>query len=196
MVCATLSGCARSELSRFIGRFQACIVDEASQCAEPEAIVPLGMCRVERLILVGDPAQLPPTVVSGEAERAGLRISLMERLLHSWRAQQEAEAYAAKQLQLHSPSSPSGVLAQNHASSNGIATASMSMHMLVVQHRMHPTIRTFPSHMFYEGLLRDADHCRHQVRDAAQLMTPAALLGNFSAFDICFVLFCCSIVLP
>ncbi|HET6344684.1 MAG TPA: AAA domain-containing protein, partial [Myxococcota bacterium] len=43
----------------------------------------LAWARAERLILAGDPCQLPPTVVSPEAERQGLGISLFERLLET-----------------------------------------------------------------------------------------------------------------
>ena len=34
---------------------------------------------VESLLLVGDPKQLPPTVISQAALRAGLQVSLFER---------------------------------------------------------------------------------------------------------------------
>ena len=30
--------------------------------------------------------------------------------------------------------------------------------MLTVQYRMHPEIRSFPSHLFYDGKLQDAPH--------------------------------------
>ena len=166
VVCATLSGCARSELVRFNGRFHACIVDEASQCGEPEAIVPLGLCKVKRLVLVGDPAQLPPTVVSPEAERSGLRISLMERLIHFCRGE-------GPSLNLGAAAAGGAEIDQSPASLGSdspgavpktVISAVMNMHMLVVQHRMHPTIRTFPSDMFYDGLLQDAPKCKRQVR--------------------------------
>jgi senataxin len=40
-----------------------CIVDEATQCCEAETLIPL-MLGVKNLILVGDPNQLPATVMS------------------------------------------------------------------------------------------------------------------------------------
>jgi len=54
-------------------------LDEASQATEPAALVPL-LRKARAAVLVGDPAQLPPTVVSAEAVRAGLGVSLFERL--------------------------------------------------------------------------------------------------------------------
>ncbi len=54
------------------------IIDEAGQLIEPLAwtIFPLA----ERVILAGDPFQLPPTVMSKEAEKEGLGISILERI--------------------------------------------------------------------------------------------------------------------
>lgn len=55
------------------------IIDEAGQCLEPLAwtVIPLA----KKLILAGDPFQLPPTVISEEAKRMGLNISLLETLI-------------------------------------------------------------------------------------------------------------------
>ena len=54
-------------------------MDEASQCTEPVAWIPLQFA--DRLILAGDHFQLPPTVISPEAVFEGFNVSLMERLL-------------------------------------------------------------------------------------------------------------------
>lgn len=40
-----------------------CIVDEATQCAEAETLIPL-MLGVRTLVLVGDTNQLPATIIS------------------------------------------------------------------------------------------------------------------------------------
>lgn len=64
------------------GRFRRvaiCVVDEASQCVEPEALVPLGM-GFEKMVLVGDPEQLPATVSSRAAKKGSLDASLFSRL--------------------------------------------------------------------------------------------------------------------
>lgn len=55
-------------------------IDEASQCTEPEASLLL-LCHVQKLVLVGDPMQLGPTVISEEVARCGYDISLMKRLM-------------------------------------------------------------------------------------------------------------------
>ena len=58
--------------------FQTAVVDEACQTPEPGCWVPL--MRSDRLILAGDPFQLPPTVLSTEAVDKGYAISMLERL--------------------------------------------------------------------------------------------------------------------
>ena len=62
--------------------FQTAVVDEACQTTEPGCWVPL--LRSDRLILAGDPFQLPPTVLSTEAVEKGYSISMLERLMKSY----------------------------------------------------------------------------------------------------------------
>ena len=77
VVCATLTGLDDELLGE--REFDLCVVDEAAQATEPQCWIPLP--RVKRLILAGDHRQLPPTVVSPEAAKDGLAVSLMERLM-------------------------------------------------------------------------------------------------------------------
>uniref|UniRef100_F6USX3 DNA replication ATP-dependent helicase/nuclease n=1 Tax=Ciona intestinalis TaxID=7719 RepID=F6USX3_CIOIN len=58
--------------------FDVCIVDEASQIAQPACLAPL--FHSERFVLVGDHLQLPPLVVSQEAKKMGADESLFRRL--------------------------------------------------------------------------------------------------------------------
>ena len=53
-------------------------VDEAAQCPEPAALIPVS--KALTCVLVGDAAQLPPTVTSMDALHAGLGVSLFERM--------------------------------------------------------------------------------------------------------------------
>jgi superfamily I DNA and/or RNA helicase len=55
------------------------VVDEAAQATEPHLMVAVAS-RCEALLLVGDPQQLPPTVLARPAAALGLGCSLMERL--------------------------------------------------------------------------------------------------------------------
>merc|ERR1712048_283539 len=60
-------------------KFPRVLFDEATQATEPAALVPM-MKNCEELVMLGDQAQLPPTVVSDRARRLGLTESLFERL--------------------------------------------------------------------------------------------------------------------
>eukprot|EP00928_Gymnodinium_smaydae_P072016 TRINITY_DN5545_c0_g5_i1.p1 TRINITY_DN5545_c0_g5~~TRINITY_DN5545_c0_g5_i1.p1 ORF type:complete len:1034 (+),score=64.37 TRINITY_DN5545_c0_g5_i1:126-3227(+) len=57
------------------------VVDEAAQCVEPEAMVPIALARnAEHFILCGDHRQLRPVISCYAAAQAGMDISLFERL--------------------------------------------------------------------------------------------------------------------
>ena len=58
--------------------FDWCVLDEASQAVLPSTLAPLLLAT--RFVLVGDPAQLPPTVRSQEARKGGLGKSLFSVL--------------------------------------------------------------------------------------------------------------------
>ena len=77
VICATTIGSGHKILGN--RRFPVVLIDEATQATEPSTLVPI--CRGTRqLILVGDHAQLSPTVISEEAEAKGLGFTLFERL--------------------------------------------------------------------------------------------------------------------
>eukprot|EP00768_Dysnectes_brevis_P005628 gnl/Dysnectes_brevis/4141_a5456_442.p1 GENE.gnl/Dysnectes_brevis/4141_a5456_442~~gnl/Dysnectes_brevis/4141_a5456_442.p1 ORF type:complete len:1882 (-),score=496.31 gnl/Dysnectes_brevis/4141_a5456_442:102-5747(-) len=85
VVCTTLAS-SRSKgfldaLALVPNGFDAVLIEEAGQAAEPECIMGLGFANFA--VLAGDHQQLPPTVLSDQAEKAGFRRSLMERLVSS-----------------------------------------------------------------------------------------------------------------
>lgn len=77
VVCATLTG-LNGEL---FGRrtFDLAVIDEAAQATEPACWPAIMRCN--RLVLGGDHCQLPPTILSREAQEQGLGVSLMERVV-------------------------------------------------------------------------------------------------------------------
>ena len=77
VLCATLTGLdAQTIGSR---EFDLLVIDEAAQAIEPACWIPL--LRAGRVVLAGDHCQLPPTIISPEAAREGLSVSLLERLI-------------------------------------------------------------------------------------------------------------------
>ena len=78
MVVATCVGAGDPVLAG--RRFHIVVVDEATQANEAAVLIPILRSGAHTCVLVGDPAQLPPTVISRAAVQLGLDVSLFERL--------------------------------------------------------------------------------------------------------------------
>ena len=76
-ITCTLVGANHPVLQR--RRFRTCVIDEAAQALEPATWIPI--LKSSKVVLAGDPFQLPPTVKSMEAMRGGLGHTLIERCL-------------------------------------------------------------------------------------------------------------------
>ncbi|NWR45414.1 SETX helicase, partial [Regulus satrapa] len=131
IICCTLSTSGGSLLESAFSRqgldpFSCVIVDEAGQSCEVETLIPL-IHRCNKLVLVGDPKQLPPTVKSVKAQQYGYDQSLMARL------QRHLEQQVQRNM-LHS----------------------LPVVQLTVQYRMHPDICLFPSNYVYGRTLKTA----------------------------------------
>lgn len=136
IIATTLSSCFNSQMENafrysrtLIGDenlgFTCCIVDEATQCSEADTLIPL-MLGVKTLVLVGDPQQLPATILSPVAKEKGLGKSLFARN-YAWMSSREGRDHA----KLHK----------------------YPMHLLDIQYRMHPAIAEWPSSYFYSRKL-------------------------------------------
>ena len=80
VVCATLSSSGHHMFRDLKGiDFETVIIDEAAQCVELSALIPLKYGCI-KCILVGDPKQLPPTVLSQAAQKYGYDQSLFVRM--------------------------------------------------------------------------------------------------------------------
>lgn len=79
LVCSTLSFAGASVFYRLSKKFDVVVIDEAAQAVEPSTLVPLVMgCK--QVYLVGDPVQLPATVLSGRAVEHHYDMSMFKRL--------------------------------------------------------------------------------------------------------------------
>lgn len=81
VICVTTTSSGGEILRGF--KFQGILIDEVAQATELSAIVPIVLRGTRQLVLVGDHCQLPPSVVSREAELRGLSLSLYQRLANS-----------------------------------------------------------------------------------------------------------------
>ena len=130
VICATLGSLGQNIVRRAELGVSLVIVDEASQCTEPDVLAALVSGATKKVspsvcVLVGDPMQLPPTlryVPRGQGK--DLERSLLERLMEN---------------RLHAVGD---VLCLN------------------TQYRMHPAISYFARTQFYHGKLQDSSSVR------------------------------------
>ena len=114
VVCSTLSFSGSGMFSRMSKTFDAVIIDEAAQAVEPSTLIPL-CSGAKQVFLVGDPRQLPATVLNSIAIDHGYDTSMFKRF----------------------------------------QSCGYPVHVLKTQYRMHPSIRVFPSMLFYDNELID-----------------------------------------
>lgn len=74
VICCTLVGTQNNYLKD--KKFETVFIDEVSQAMEPATWIPI--IKAQRVILAGDPFQLPPTVKSSEAAQMGLSTTLLD----------------------------------------------------------------------------------------------------------------------
>ncbi|TFK52558.1 hypothetical protein OE88DRAFT_1796188 [Heliocybe sulcata] len=153
VICGTLSGVGHDILEQC--DFDLVITDEAAQAIELSSLIPLKY-KSKRCVMVGDPQQLPPTVISQEA-RMNIPFGDRPQLTLS---NLQASKYGYNQslfvrLQKERPD---------------------SVHLLSIQYRMHPDISRLPSRVFYQGQLRDGPDM------VAKTSQPWHLHGKFGTY--------------
>lgn len=77
IILSTLTGLDSSVIGTRI--FDLCVIDEAGQSVEPASWI--AIARARKVVLAGDHQQLPPTIVSLQAEREGFGHSLLEQTM-------------------------------------------------------------------------------------------------------------------
>ena len=105
-------------------RFDLVVIDEACQTTLPS--VWQAILRANRLVLAGDHCQLPPTVLSDQAVKAGMRDSLMQRLI-----EREGESvYRRLKVQYRMHESIMKFSSDTFYSGSLVADASVKAHLL------------------------------------------------------------------
>lgn len=77
IICCTLNSSGSEKMDRYYHNIEAIIVDEAAQCTEPSNIIPLRF-KANKLILIGDPKQLPATTFNEQNSATKYNRSLFE----------------------------------------------------------------------------------------------------------------------
>ena len=63
-------------------KYHTVVIDEAGQALEPACWIPI--LKAQKVILAGDPFQLPPTIKSDQAARKGLNKTLLEKCIQAY----------------------------------------------------------------------------------------------------------------
>ncbi|XP_037835264.1 putative helicase mov-10-B.1 [Kryptolebias marmoratus] len=116
------------------GHYSYIFVDEAGQATESECLIPIsGLLKIQKcqVVLAGDPKQLGPIVTSMVAEKHGLGVSMLERLM--------------RDISLYKPHKIKGF-------------NSRFVSKLRINYRSHPAILKIPNQLFYDGDLRPCAH--------------------------------------
>lgn len=75
VITCTLVGSTHKILHKL--KFKTVVIDEAAQALEPATWIPIS--KASKVVLAGDPFQLPPTVKSREAQKKGFNITMLEK---------------------------------------------------------------------------------------------------------------------
>lgn len=120
VIATTLVGAANYALKG--KRFRTVFIDEAAQALEPATWIPI--LKADRVIFAGDHCQLPPTIKSFEAAKAGLSVTLFEKAIKRNKADvMLTEQYRMNEKIMHFPSR---IFYENQlVAAAGVATATI-----------------------------------------------------------------------
>ena len=145
VVLGTTVGVAGRVLRNKDGPFDLVIIDEAAQALEAECW--LAILKGRRCILAGDHCQLPPTIMSDEAAKRGLGITLMDRIVQS------SSSSKKKKRRKNNKKRTKPIL-------------NVPIVMLNIQYRMHDSICKWASKAMYHGALHSHESvAQHLLTD-------------------------------
>jgi senataxin len=75
-----LSSAGSERLEKYKGQFACLIVDEAGQCTEPNLLIAFQL-NITKVLLIGDPCQLPATTFSPDSNITLFNRSMFERMI-------------------------------------------------------------------------------------------------------------------
>ncbi|GAB1288100.1 Protein ZGRF1 [Apodemus speciosus] len=133
-------------------KFPVVVLDECSQMTEPASLLPIARFECEKLILVGDPKQLPPTIQGSDAAHGnGLEQTLFDRL-----CLMTGSLCVALSVLEHSLDQAD--LKHRDPLASASRVLGLKGHkpiLLRTQYRCHPVISAIANDLFYEGSLEN-----------------------------------------
>jgi hypothetical protein len=143
--------CAATGLACMQGlKFDFVLLDECSQLTEPASLLPLYRLGCERLIAVGDPMQLPPTLATPPP---GFAAAYAANAAAAFAAHSSTSRAGGAPAAASGP--PAGGAGLSLTLFERLARCGLEPVMLRAQYRCHPTISALASHLFYGGRLVD-----------------------------------------
>ncbi|TIC03795.1 P-loop containing nucleoside triphosphate hydrolase protein [Wallemia mellicola] len=169
IVLCTLHGAGGKQLENQ-KKFDVCIIDESTQALEPSCLIPI--LKAKKLILAGDPLQLPPTVLARPAQKVEGKTK-EEKKTTIWKEQdiKEVEEITDKLAELKiseegnatdrefKQASTRATLKPLESLEASLFERLIDIHgnsircLLSVQYRMHNMIMKFPSETMYNSEL-------------------------------------------
>ncbi|CAN0187178.1 unnamed protein product [Ascophyllum nodosum] len=134
-------GCAR--------RYDIVLLDECSQIVEPLSLLPIAVARPERIVLVGDPMQLPPPIAHARAVIPAPPATPASPLL------QECHAARCKQLVERANARRGSGDTLEKTLFVRLAALGLTPLLLGRQYRCHPRLSGLASRLFYQNRLSD-----------------------------------------
>jgi superfamily I DNA and/or RNA helicase len=146
-------------------QFPFVITDEACQSVEPASLIPIfAFNSCKSVVMLGDPCQLPPTVISDTSGtgRSRLSVSLMSRLAANLpqpvivTAMPDKSPRDENYLNLKVTKQSASLVklkVQNEGGNVSYKKQYSGSILLSVQYRMHPSICAFASAVFYDSML-------------------------------------------
>lgn len=160
-------------------RFDAVVIEEAGMAVLPAVFYCASLAR-DKVILIGDPRQLPSIVHSSEAyvQKAMAR-SIFEVTVPDLKAQP-------------APVAASDTVESAYLQTNvqpGTNRASLNLALLNLQYRMHPAIGNLVSELYYDGKLKNASILEERTTISTKMPFPHAPLvlldsGNFGRCEM------------
>ncbi|TIC03796.1 P-loop containing nucleoside triphosphate hydrolase protein [Wallemia mellicola] len=164
VVLCTLHGAGGRQLQHQ-KEFDVCVIDESTQALEPSCLIPV--LKAKKLILAGDPLQLPPTVLARPGQKKKERLKIIPKEPKTKKEKEISDKLAEVNISEHgNAASKTSRVAPTQPTLKPLKSLEESLFerligihgnsikcLLSVQYRMHDMIMKYPSEAMYNSKL-------------------------------------------